>query len=114
SNLVPQARQKIGVANIEIVIGIARHAAAAAHGLFQIVAGDIQIIFVAYRNGDQNVAHFRVVLVEIAEGDADELVDTGQAEQSAIPLEDADHVIRAAVQVDGLADRINLWKQIVG
>jgi len=48
--------------------------------------------------------------VEIAKRDANELIDTGQAEQSAIPLEHADHVVRAPVQVDGLADRINLWK----
>ena len=61
---------------------------------------DVQVVLLADGNSDQNVAHFRVVLVEIAEGDADELVDAGQAEQSAIPLEDADYVVRLPVQAD--------------
>jgi hypothetical protein len=85
--------------------------AAPAHGLFQIVASNAQVSLVANRYRKQNLAYFRVVLVEVRKRDANELIDPKPAEQSGIFLEHADHVIRSAVHPYGLANWIDLREQ---
>ena len=56
----------------------------------------------------------RVVLVEIGERDARELVHAEAAEQSRILFEDADHFVGLAVQPHGLAERVGMREQRVG
>src|SRR5207244_1423901 len=97
--------------DLEIVFGVPTEMAPPPHGLFHIVASHVQVSLVANRYGQNDLAYFRIVLVEIRKRDANELIDSEPTEQSGILLEYTDHLIGSAVHPDRLADRIDLREQ---
>src|SRR5579872_1358433 len=112
--LVPERAEEIGSGDLEIVFTLGRHAADVAHDVLDLFDTGLGVDAGFDRKGDNQLFRLGPFLVEVAEGDNGELVDTGTSEKAGLAGEDSDHLIVLAVEMNNFAERVDAGKQGVG